>query len=494
MSDSVRALVNGVDADMGYAGGDVSVLGGDVAMQLGPGGPSATSVYTAAYVAPISGEDIWFSLLFETGATTGAAERDFFQLMFTTQAEGATNDTLSLVMDQVGSSHEFIARAGGSTSSGTGNNVSSGVANVPGTPTFLVGCLKPDASGAYNAIDLYVNPTTVAQPSTADAAASFAIANPLTSIDKIYTRTSVWETNDSVLVDELRLGKSYQDVLAIYENAVRADDPAVYFRFNGTDSDKASLEAYDLMQGMVGVGTGPSSDPQPDMNVDGPQTGMFESDNSAVAFAGSATRLKGYDPGADSVLDFDSGDTITMEAWVKVDVLPSGENSYIISKGRNEETSLQNYGLRITDADGDAGTLTLIYRNAANSDWNIWKSSETLPVGDDEWHHIALSYTFGDGESIAGYIDGDMTGGSWIRGDGNAAPHVNDETLWFGSAQAGAANSTLEGSIDEAAIYRYALTPQQIANHYALGTVPEPSALLLICLGLAAVGSVRRRS
>ena len=321
VSDAVRALVNGVHADMGYIGGDVAIHGGNVAMQLGPDGPSGTSVYTAAYVAPISGEDIWFSLLFETAAATGAAERDFFQLMFTTQAEGATNDTLSLVMDQVGSAHEFIARAGGSTSSGTGNNVSTGFANTPGTPTFLVGCLKPDASGAYNAIDLYANPTSIAQPQTADASASFAIANPLKSIDKIYTRTSAWETNDSVLVDELRLGKTYQDVLAVYENAVRADDPAVYFRFNGADSDKSSLEAYDLMQGMVGVGTGAAGTPQPDMNVDGPQTGMFESDNSAVAFAGVDTRLKGYDPGTDSALDFDTGDTITMEAWVKVDVL-----------------------------------------------------------------------------------------------------------------------------------------------------------------------------
>ena len=348
-------MVNGVDAALGYTGGEISIVGGDVAMQLGPDGPSGTTVYTAAYVAPISGEEIWFSLLFESGASTAAGERDFFQVMFTTAAEGATNDTLSLVVDQVGSQHEFIARAGGSTASGTGSNVSSGIANVPGTTSLLIGCLKPDASGAYNAIDLYVNPTSTTLPAAPDASASFPIANPLTYIEKIYTRTSVWETDDSVLVDEFRMGKTYQDVLAAYENAVRADGPAVYYRFDGTDSNKDGLEAFDLMQGMVGVGTGPAGDPQPNMDVDGPQGGMFESDNSAVAFAGSATRLKGYDPGTDSVLDFDSGDTITMEAWVQVDVLPDGENSYIISKGRNEESYLQNYGLRISDAEGDAG-------------------------------------------------------------------------------------------------------------------------------------------
>ena len=481
VSNAVTPYVNGVDAAMGYTGNDFAIVGGNVAMELGPGPDAATRVFTATYITPQSAADIWFSFLLETDETTapaGASDRDFFQVMFTTQEEGATDNTLSVVLDNQGfADHQFQARAGGATAHGTGTSVAAGVANVPGQSSLIVGCLRPNGEGAYDTIDLYVNPTSTTLPATPDASATYAIAAPLTSIDKIYTRASVWEEDDALRMDELRVGKTYTDVLALYENAIRADDPAVYLRFDGTESDLSGLEAYSVVNNF-GMGTGPSGEPQPNMDVSGPLGGAFESNNSAVSFAGEATRLKGYDvEGEPSVLDFASGDSGTFEAWVKVETMPDGEQSYIISKGRNEDATLQNYGVRLKRAADDAATLNFIYRNETDTDWNIWNSTATLAVGDDEWHHIALSYTFGEGTSLEGYIDGERVSGTWVRGAGNDAPYVGDETLWIGSAQTGLETSTLDGSIDEVAIYRDILSADTIAAHYALASddVGEPS-------------------
>ena len=476
-NDAVRDYVGGASAAMGYSGDDFSIIGGDVAMGLGPGLDGATWVLTAAHIAPQSQTEIWFSFLLETDSSTMAAsadDRDFFQVMFTTQEEGATDNTLSVVWDNQGfTEHQIQARSGGSPGHGTGVNVSTGVANVPGQSSFIVGCLKPNGDGAYDTIDLYVNPARTTLPATPDASATYAIAAPLTSIDKIYTRSSVWETDDAVRMDELRVGTTYTDVLALYENAVRADNPAVYLRFDGTESDVPGLETYSVVNNF-GMGTGPVEESQADMNVPGPQGGAFESNNSAVYFNGQDMRLKGYDvAGETSVLDFASGDSGTFEAWVQIDAMPDGEHSYIISKGRNEETTMQNYGLRV-DRDSDTeASLNFIYRDEADTEWHIWDSTATIPVADGEWHHIALSYTFGEGTSIAGYIDGQRVSGTWTRGNGNAAPLVSDETLWIGSAQARTASSTLEGYIDEVAIYREILSADTIAAHYALASGGE---------------------
>jgi hypothetical protein len=52
----------------------------------------------------------------------------------------------------------------------------------------------------------------------------------------------------------------------------------------------------------------------------------------------------------------------------------------------------------------------------------------------------------------------------------------------------------LTGRLDEVAIYGRALQPEEIQEHYLAG-VPEPSTLLLLCIGAVAFGvhCLRRR-
>ena len=60
---------------------------------------------------------------------------------------------------------------------------------------------------------------------------------------------------------------------------------------------------------------------------------QFAAENTALRFDGAGF-LTMNDPGAESVFDFTLGDTITLEAWVRIEKAPNGQQMYVISKGR----------------------------------------------------------------------------------------------------------------------------------------------------------------
>ncbi len=85
-----------------------------------------------------------------------------------------------------------------------------------------------------------------------------------------------------------------------------------------------------------------------------------------------------------------------------------------------------------------------------------------------DWHHVAVSYTFGESDSIRGYVDGEEVKGAWDMGGATAARRWWTMTR-CGSARRWAAHRRLEspGRLDELAIYRTALTHERIRIHAA---------------------------
>src|SRR5690606_14478444 len=71
---------------------------------------------------------------------------------------------------------------------------------------------------------------------------------------------------------------------------------------------------------------------------------LFDKENCAIGIAGDGSHLKIADPGASSLLDFDLGDTITLEAWVNCTRLSNDQQIYILGKGRTQRSEERRVG------------------------------------------------------------------------------------------------------------------------------------------------------
>lgn len=211
----------------------------------------------------------------------------------------------------------------------------------------------------------------------------------------------------------------------------------------------------------------------------GPRPPMFpdfEETNTAVKFDGRGSRFSFADRGAKSEFDFANGDSITLEAWVKVESIGEGENVYVIGKGRTGDKGFaadnQNWALRLRKIDGSVRISFLFASEkeakAAQSDshWHRWTSAGGLS-GLNQWHRIAVAYTFGDPASVRGWIDGERQQGKWDMGGATTQPPVvDDDAVWIGSSMGGTVSASFRGWIDSVAIHRGLLDDESMNRRF----------------------------
>ena len=128
------------------------------------------------------------------------------------------------------------------------------------------------------------------------------------------------------------------------------------------------------------------------------------------------------------------GETIAIEAWVKVKELAKGEMAYLLGKGRHGklgadlEENNQNYAVRLKGAGGgsEVGFLftSVDPANGGKRDWHRWWSTAQIPA--TGWHHVAVVYTFGKKDSLRVLIDGKATDGVWDMGGATNLGPVTD--------------------------------------------------------------------
>ncbi|MDE2680269.1 MAG: DUF1553 domain-containing protein [Verrucomicrobiota bacterium] len=248
-----------------------------------------------------------------------------------------------------------------------------------------------------------------------------------------------------------------------YSTQVLADKPVAYWRFDEAQSRQVNSAVGTLkgeLKGQRPLGPRPLFYPD------------FAKDNHSLRLTADDGFVRVTDPGKKSALDFTKGDSITLEAWVSPGGLLNGRMMYIIGKGRTGQKGFaannQNYALRLVGVEGGTG-LSFLFRDANNSgetSWHRWTSSGVLSKRGD-WHHVAVCYSFGKGESIRGYIDGQPVTGTWdMGGQTDLAPLVDDDDVRIGASAEGPSGIPFVGQLDEIAIYRQALSAERMATRF----------------------------
>ena len=186
--------------------------------------------------------------------------------------------------------------------------------------------------------------------------------------------------------------------------------------------------------------------------------------NNTAVKLDSGAYLSVSDPGPESNFDFDNGDEITLEAWVNPSSVRDGQPLYIIGKGRTNSPKFardnQNWALRIVGIDKEARVNFLFASKLSSSDqhWHRWTSKLGFPAATG-WHHVAVTYEFGNPESIRGWVNGKATDGTWdMGGSTKESPVVDDDEIRIGER--------FSGMLDAVAIHRAVLDDKTLADRF----------------------------
>lgn len=181
--------------------------------------------------------------------------------------------------------------------------------------------------------------------------------------------------------------------------------------------------------------------------------------NSALEFRKAGSYLRIADADDSGPLDFGLDDEITIEAWVRVDAPRIGSYAYIIGKGRTYEESVRenhNYALRLAGS-GATAKISFLFSSIdtdGKPQYHRWTSKDGFGL-DGSWHHVAVSYRFGDSQSLKGYVDAKRVSGTWDMGGAtNNAPVVDNDSVWIGSSRGGEPGNSFVGAIDDLKVHR----------------------------------------
>jgi hypothetical protein len=194
------AGVNVKAATLSYSNGSVVVSGGS----LSGGVDDATNATSAASrsVTAQTGT-LYMSLLMAMPA--GLSTDDFVHFMF-------NDDTVNTNSGGFGKISTTTIKLGARIGTGNGGTTTDSTVDLTGTDTFfLVGKISKVASATYNRLDLYINPSSLTEPVTADAVRS--ADSTISTISFFSLRTANLDAADRVQFDELRLGTTFADVV-----------------------------------------------------------------------------------------------------------------------------------------------------------------------------------------------------------------------------------------------------------------------------------------
>jgi len=173
--------------------------------------------------------------------------------------------------------------------------------------------------------------------------------------------------------------------------------------------------------------------------------------------AGKALQFDGdggyVDLGNDSSLNITC--QITVAAWIKVDTFDRQWQA-IITKGDGSWRLQRN---------GTEGSIEFACTGAFVPNALVGSLFGIVNVNDGQWHHVAGTY---DGSRICLYVDGKLD----ISSEAAGSIEVNDYNVLIG-ANSEKPDRNFKGSIDDARIYSYALSAEEV-KEISAGQNPAP--------------------
>jgi hypothetical protein len=154
----------------------------------------------------------------------------------------------------------------------------------------------------------------------------------------------------------------------------------------------------------------------------------------------------------DQSLNFDSDESFSVTAWVKLDTQES--NAAILSKTPAYDDDQVNYALDQSDSLGWKFVVSDGSGTGGHSD-SIYGSKNYVT---DRWVHLVGTYN-ASADKMNLYVDGQFQSSTTVTN----GPTSNSANLYIGSYYTG---NYFDGQIDEVAIYDRALSPEEIEMMY----------------------------
>ncbi|MGA9450634.1 MAG: LamG domain-containing protein, partial [Verrucomicrobiia bacterium] len=248
-----------------------------------------------------------------------------------------------------------------------------------------------------------------------------------------------------------------------YAKVVVADNPVAYWRLDEPDGSSTAVDAVGSFDGAYIAGAG-------SFTFDA-TTGIPNETDGALGVANGATVSIPY------AIEINPPGAFSVEGWFQPASLAADGNDY-----RTPLSSMSNpYGA------GPTGWL--VYQTGGNN-WSWWPYNgfwtgvqltdpDTIVAG--QWYYLTLTY---DGTTFTFYVNGVAKASGTDSGfaqngnvpvGGAASYNYNYNTtpgLPTGSSPAvlgwrsDSGFNPFDGTMDDVAVYNYALNPQQIQNHY----------------------------